>query len=427
MVPNSRATYLAKINDFSQIIQERGLGAALETYAAGVFHRDAIEAIWRRGGIADFITSNAQVVPDETGTMVKRIFIGDSTTITVSLDEKNLLGIDRNGVIQKGTFKADATTGAFGLVDGTIDYVETNGAKVRVLLQNGVPSEVNIKNGEDTWLKLRSSGSLVMFQNGYLASGVIEDHASGLQLTFQNGNLLQMRNLITGKPVSLGDMDAQRSLREMFVAFSSGICNEQYCISSPPVVDAMKLAQTYASTSGKPVTLIDTVVFKNDSGPTGVVSGVIQVAGEAFLPISINKGDFKKTLRDRLMALPAEERSTIELQGVFYSGSGQTGLEAINELATEEGFQFTFKNVILVGAPHFITTGLNGININNLHIFEGTKDPLARIRLNFNPNFSPTIHVRQFEGFTHSGEDGYFSDKNREITVRALIEAWQTE
>lgn len=286
-----------------------------------------------------------------------------------------------------------------------------------------------IRNLGEPWLKFRATaGSPDVFQGGYIASGIIEDESLGFRFTFQNGSLTHITDLVTGQPIQLHNTEKERHVREKLVAFfSCGIGNPECDASTEEVVALADIVIQRYQQLGIPAQKADTHVFTNQGGLLGKSYGVLQVAGEVFLPLSINKEEFKQDLRKKLMDLPPEERAIVKINGYFYSGSGQTALEAINELANEEGISFQFQNLVLVGSPHMVTPTLQGANIKHLHIFEGTKDPLARIRLNFNPNFKPVIHIRQFEGFAHGGEEGYFSLKNQDVTAQAIFDAWQTE
>jgi hypothetical protein len=74
--PWLRAAYISQVLDFSQIVQERGIANALETYAAGFLHQQTINEIWKQGGIAELLAKPNQVemTKNAKGEVVKRIY-----------------------------------------------------------------------------------------------------------------------------------------------------------------------------------------------------------------------------------------------------------------------------------------------------------------------------------------------------------------
>lgn len=95
--PGERALYLSKVNDLSNIIQEQGIANALESYATGIFHRQTIENIWKAGGIYDLLANNAEIVTNDEGITVKRLYLNktnkaESEYIDISLGDDQLVG-----------------------------------------------------------------------------------------------------------------------------------------------------------------------------------------------------------------------------------------------------------------------------------------------------------------------------------------------
>ncbi|MBN2453704.1 MAG: hypothetical protein JXB40_05555 [Candidatus Omnitrophica bacterium] len=86
--PWLRAAYISQVLDFSQIVQERGIVNALETYAAGFLHQQTINEIWKQGGIAQLLTEPNQVeyTTDRKGRAVKRIY-----TMVINSENDKLL------------------------------------------------------------------------------------------------------------------------------------------------------------------------------------------------------------------------------------------------------------------------------------------------------------------------------------------------
>lgn len=113
--PWLRAAYMSQVLDFSQIVQERGIVSALESYATGFLNQTTINEIWKKGGIADLVTNSAEVVVNGEGQTVKRVWVdknnkGVSAYIDLDLQTDNLRG-----------FKQIFSDGGYEIAD--CDYV----------------------------------------------------------------------------------------------------------------------------------------------------------------------------------------------------------------------------------------------------------------------------------------------------------------
>ena len=133
----ARASYISQVLDFSRIIKERGVVNALETYASGFLHQNAIDNIWKMGGIADLVTNKAEVVVNEEGVTVKRVYINPERTdfIDFSLAMDDMVGYKQGNI----------------LVDCPIEIgpdgrPTTDNGKVKVLLDGKSRIVYNIKD-----------------------------------------------------------------------------------------------------------------------------------------------------------------------------------------------------------------------------------------------------------------------------------------
>lgn len=99
--PWQQAAYIAQVLDFTDIIRERGIVEALETYATGFLHQTAIDNIWKMGGIYDLVTNNAEVVTNEEGEVVKRVYINEGKTdfIDLTLDLDDMVGFKQGNIL----------------------------------------------------------------------------------------------------------------------------------------------------------------------------------------------------------------------------------------------------------------------------------------------------------------------------------------
>jgi len=92
-----RVIYLSKVLDFSRIAKDQGIGNALNSYATSIFSRQSLENIWKAGGIYDLLAHNAEIVTNDEGITVKRLYFDKtdkarSEYIDISLADDQLLG-----------------------------------------------------------------------------------------------------------------------------------------------------------------------------------------------------------------------------------------------------------------------------------------------------------------------------------------------
>jgi hypothetical protein len=93
--PWAQATNIARIQDFTKLVQEKGLLEALEVYATSVFHQQTINTIVKNGGILDMVTGRAEVFIDENGIQRKRLYDSYAKKYYIDIDMTN------NAVIEK--------------------------------------------------------------------------------------------------------------------------------------------------------------------------------------------------------------------------------------------------------------------------------------------------------------------------------------
>jgi hypothetical protein len=100
---------------------------------------------------------------------------------------------------------------------------------------------------------------------------------------------------------------------------------------------------------------------------TSVASGAFQVGLEIYFTTPINKQKMKEAILGMLAAHPLKEGEKMKL--ILFSGGGQAGIEAAEELGREKGIQFS--DIFLLDTPVFISADLS--NIEKIHLFRGDK------------------------------------------------------
>ncbi|MFC1624085.1 Ig-like domain-containing protein [Candidatus Omnitrophota bacterium] len=121
-----KALYMSKILDFSEIIQEQGIGDVLETYATAILHQQTINNIWKLGGIYDLLANQDQIeiVINKEGIEVKRIYTNEEKTdyIELSLNDDRLMGKKEGNIIMHCDY-VKGPDGKFKMKNGEIEHL----------------------------------------------------------------------------------------------------------------------------------------------------------------------------------------------------------------------------------------------------------------------------------------------------------------
>ncbi|MFZ5802125.1 MAG: hypothetical protein ACOY3K_03310 [Candidatus Omnitrophota bacterium] len=98
---------------------------------------------------------------------------------------------------------------------------------------------------------------------------------------------------------------------------------------------------------------------------TSILTGAAEVVLEMLIAAPMEKDKIKAAIVSYVEEHPLAEGQKIDL--VLYSGSGQAGLEAADELGREYGLEF--GKIILLDAPVFVNSPLR--NIGEVHLIQG--------------------------------------------------------
>ena len=248
--PVARATYLAKINDFSNIVREQGLTTALENYATSIFQREAVEDIYRLGGIADVLLGNVDYNVKIAGVDVKKVTINPKMAIYLDPITDDFRGRQfGSDYIEYGTYGV-SPDGQFKLKEG---FVQTRTGDFWMLLriQDGIPLGYTLNTlapSSDILVQPTVIVTPEAFNDdGTLRSGVIENKVTGLKLLLKD-------NWLTAISVSTapGEVDTVAFLTQVGVSrlrpeelatainafISNGICNGS--CGAPPYLEGWR-------------------------------------------------------------------------------------------------------------------------------------------------------------------------------------------
>ena len=211
--PYSRAVYLAKINDFSNIIRERGLTTALETYATSIFQRQAVEDIYRLGGFADLLLGNVSFTK-LNGLDVKKITINSDTALFLDPITEDIRGrqLSRD-YIEAGVYGI-SPDGQFKLLRGSVSTRVGGDLWVNLKIEDGLPNGYSFTPVADDPSQSRLVVTPEAFNaDGSLRSAVIENKVTGVKLVLKDGWLVSLT-----APTVAGELASTELLSQVSVA-----------------------------------------------------------------------------------------------------------------------------------------------------------------------------------------------------------------
>ncbi|MBN1545928.1 MAG: hypothetical protein JW902_04640, partial [Syntrophaceae bacterium] len=213
------------LQSFWSVIQEKGLGGALESFATSIFSRQTVETIFNAGGIGGFLDDIQLDTLLPTGTQAKELKIGGVASLFFDLTGK-LIGVLENGVYRIGEFVVDAL-GQVKLLSGKlIAAILGNDIEADVLngnIQNfrATIDGVDIEGESDGGIFIPGpapeSGSGNIFGN--LFSGLIKIAGGALAFAVDSGLLTEIFTIpdaeasmilppigLPGPPINLGNI-----------------------------------------------------------------------------------------------------------------------------------------------------------------------------------------------------------------------------
>jgi len=218
------------------------------------------------------------------------------------------------------------------------------------------PVEISIMNGiVDKYTALVSRNSYMGTDNIETFENVFVDLTKDSSGKYQ-GNV-RIENPIVDNATGLAGV-RERTARLADIFFGNGIDNPNEPGVSPEYANLF--VEVFAS---RGLILQPVPLFEG----TDEITGIYQVAKEMLFTNPVNKGKIKEAILNRIHQQPLAPGEKLNL--VLYSGAGQSGLEAAQELGDEFGIEF--DNIILLDAPVLINSALN--NVNRVSLITGDR------------------------------------------------------
>lgn len=195
----SQAAYISQVLDFSQKVQEDGLLEAMEIYTAAIFQGSAVQIIVGEGGIIQLVAKRLQEGRIENidfkGIPAKKVPIKDGpqgSYFIYSEDETKLLAIyNGNTLIESpdGSYEI-GPDGAFGVKNGTITTVLTDGTTVVQHIENRSQIEVVMTTADSQIIRLtpvEGRTNITYDEYGNISDAKFDGGLDGAQAILKDG------------------------------------------------------------------------------------------------------------------------------------------------------------------------------------------------------------------------------------------------
>jgi hypothetical protein len=443
--PWSQAVYISQVLDFSQIIQERGIVDALETYATGFLHQTAIDSIWKMGGIYDLVTNNAEVVVNEEGETVKRVYINEGRTdfIDLTLDMDNMVGYKQGNILVDCPVvigpdgRATTPNGKIKLLLDEqsrivyyvedwdvkkIEFIDSNGNLVAYILpiDNNTPIEINddmsvrtgrLYNVEKNFIIDKIDGNTVraLFTprsdltdeqiQKLINEGIMPGQLDGVIVEYDK-NKSQIRVEIDPNKIDPSEFEGKTSYIKMISA--NGVSNEFGEYTPPTYEQRLKYRLAEQGLDANTIFLLP--MFEGGNTARDIAMWLLDNAGVNVLTNELIAKLDNEIYSDIMPGQQYEAKVAL-----LYSGSTNSFIKAINRR-----HDYIIRDAIFLGGPTldgiFEDAVITNPNMNRVFNVWGTKDMF--LPLISNKKFSGNVDEFNIEilGATHFD---YFYDPTR--------------
>lgn len=153
-----------------------------------IFRDEAIRVINQQGGIADFLTGNAEMV-QEDGVWLKKVNVIGNENLYLDPNTDNVIGRDYGDVKERGRYGINPITGGFGLINGSIEEITSEGTRMVYYVSGSVvidKMEVYGTNGSHIQIIARDPETgLELNENGIPIGGIVMDFERGKLYEYQ--------------------------------------------------------------------------------------------------------------------------------------------------------------------------------------------------------------------------------------------------
>lgn len=411
-----QSAYLAQIQDFSNIVQERGLADALNAYGAGFFNAVAVNNIVQSGyTLGDYFAEKLQAGQYTTrtlqdGTVVKEVVVkDDDNTLASAFFQQKQVGEDicwdliggeeliaGDSYISWGDFGVDAY-GKLGYTDAEIYAMFDSDIQFQRII-NGQQAYAEIKDlqgntllvieptGDGRYNVYDSYGDYVeakitnlisnrsyVFNNlklNYFSELDSNGNTSLLDFDFSNPSLfnvmLNSLSVSSSEAAAFNSLTREEKRQALHVLLLSGIGNPE----------AMGVPPGYMKGFGAQLALADPLAiqttyiasYANSPGLIGKARNCGMWFKDVYLSSDEVTDDIMREINYKFNGnLPAD------IVGLAYSGDGDPLLQALNKYPTLD-----MKSVVLVGSPLKYGRKIMNTNVENVIMIGGDLDYICQ-------------------------------------------------
>ena len=173
---------IMNLTNFINVVMEEGIEAAIENHLTTIFRDEAIRVINERGGIADFLTGEAEMI-EENGYWLKQINVTDEDKLYLNPDTNEIVGRDYGDIKERGEYGTNPYTGGFGLVGGVIEQTTENGTRMVYHVSGStVIDKMEVYGESGGYIQVIATDpetGLQLNENGIPLGGIVADFENG--------------------------------------------------------------------------------------------------------------------------------------------------------------------------------------------------------------------------------------------------------
>ena len=426
-----QAAYISQILDFSNIVQQRGLADALNSYGAGFFNAVAVNQIIGAGySLGGYFAEKLNTGQYGTrtlqdGTQVKTVVVKDAqgnTITTVFFEQKQNGEIVYYDVVGKEDSRGDGTYlgwgelgvdpyGKLGYTDADLYSIFNSDTQFQ-RIEDGLQTYAEIKDSQGNTLLViepTENGHYNIYDSyGEYVDAKINTLFNGKTYSFDDTLLKHYQELDSTNNTSLFDVDF--SDPEVMELLFNNLSLSSSDIASFNFTPEQKQQITYVIFNGIGNTCPDGVApaymtsfaqqlaWADPSGAT--VKSVAMFPHSGFLTIDASMEDVVNWIanaylgshyltNDVISGMQSQFNGQIpsNIIGVAYSGSGDPFIQAVNENPS-----WDVKSIVLMDTPIASGRKITNSHVNNVIMITGMNDLLAgvgSINKDFNNNPQP--------------------------------------
>ncbi|NQT45850.1 MAG: hypothetical protein HQ593_00030 [Candidatus Omnitrophica bacterium] len=410
----SHAAYIAKVQDFSEIVAEKGLDVALDTYATSIFHQSTINSILKTSDtIAGYIRGKMEqgeyknrTTP--TGKEGKEIELSKNDGVYLNKEGTDILGLKLGDVYMEGVFGVDEY-GRLRLKSGTLIDQLYSDAQSLQRIENGLQAYAEFKTSDGKTIIITpkdSEGYNVYNSYGKYVEAKITDYTHNKEYTIEDLELstlkllsednsttlfnlglsdsatinLLINNLsIAREDIASLDLTAEDRKQITYYVLANGIINPNPNGIAPGYIAGITSQLAFADPEGSDYCVVP--LYEQSGGVRGAAEDVWNWIKNTYLGSDDITYDVLFDINYHFNNNPPPD-----MVGVAFSGGGDPLVQTLNKRP-----DIDMKSIVFFGAPFKYNRKITNPNVENVIMIGGTLDLIAEQGFT-NQNFEGGSH-----------------------------------